>query len=172
VSEKTEKEEAYTGHYDGLNEGSYVKAADFKLGQQITVTLEAAHRRILEGEDGKKKRKGIFKFTGKEKEWVSNKTNQICIAKMFGDQVSGWIGKRVTFVVEICPVGGVDKYGFRVAGSPDISAPMIAEIKLPKRRPVNRKLVPTKVKGAPVIEQPTEPTESTDLDEQPPAGDF
>jgi hypothetical protein len=49
---------------------------------------------------------------------------------------------------------------------------MIAEIKLPKRRPVNRKLVPTKVKGAPVIEQPTEPTESTDLDEQPPAGDF
>jgi hypothetical protein len=143
MSETAVAPQPYEGHFDGLNEGSFIKATDFALGTVFTVTIEGVTRQQLEGEDGKKKGKGVVKFTGKAKEWVSNKTNQICIAKMFGPLVKDWIGKRVTFVVEMIQMYPENRPGFRVKGSPDIAAPIDAEIKLPRKRPVTRTLVPT-----------------------------
>jgi hypothetical protein len=143
MSEAATAPEPYEGHFQGLNEGSFIKAAEFPLGTTFTVTIEAVTRQQLEGEDGKKKGKGVVKFTGKAKEWVSNVTNQQCIAAMFGDLVKGWIGKRVTFVVEMIRMHPENRPGFRVKGSPDITAPIEVTIKLPRKRPEKRTLVPT-----------------------------
>lgn len=140
---KKRMSERYEGHFDGLNDGAYIKAAEFKIGQEFTVTIDNVHKEQLEGDDGKKKGKGVVAFKGKDKEWVSNKTNQLCIAAMFGPMVKDWYGKRITLVVENVKVGGETKPGFRIKGSPDLTAPVDATIKLPKRKPVTRRLVPT-----------------------------
>lgn len=137
------KGQLYEGHFDGLQEGEYIKAAEFKMGQEFTITIENVHREQLEQEDGRKRGKGIVSFKGKDKEWVSNKTNQICIAAMFGPMVKDWIGKRITLVVELVQIGPEKRPGFRVKGSPDIKEPVEATIKLPRRKPVKRMLVPT-----------------------------
>jgi hypothetical protein len=138
---------AYEGHYDGLQDGSYIKAAEFKLGTEFTVTLEKVHKEQLEGDDGKKKGKGVVAFRGKEKEWVTNKTNLICLAAMFGPMVKDWAGKRITIVTEMVSVGAEKRPGFRIKGSPDITAPIDAVIKLPRKRPITRTLVPTGTTG-------------------------
>jgi hypothetical protein len=135
--------ESYKGHVDGLSDGTYIKATEFKLGQEFTVEINNVHKEQLEGEDGKKKGKGVIDFKGKEKGLVSNKTNNICIAGMFGNNVADWYGKRVTFVVEMVKLGAESKPGFRVKGSPDLTAAVDVVIKLPRKKPQTRRLVPT-----------------------------
>lgn len=135
--------EKYEGHFDGLNEGAYIKAAEFRIGQRFTVVIDNVHKEKLEDENGKKKGKGVVTFKGREKEWVSNKTNQILIAGMFGPMVKDWYGKPVTLEVQSVPVGGVMKLGFRIVGSPELKEPITVTVKLPRKRPVDVTLVPT-----------------------------
>ena len=47
-------------------------------------------------QDGKKQRKLILEFEGKEKKLACNKTNARTIGAMLGDETDNWIGKEIT----------------------------------------------------------------------------
>lgn len=168
------KRERYDGHVDGLQEGNYIKAAEMKLGQRFTVKIEDIFKERMKEDSGKERGKGVLKFEGREKEYISNKTNQLRIAAMFGDAVKEWRGKRVTFEVQMVRgVSGEKVPGFRVIGSPDLTAPIEKEIQVNRRwRPEKVKLIPTQAAGATRAAQPPapprEPVDSTELADQPP----
>jgi len=102
-----------------------------------TPTMEVSDVRYADMEsDGKGGRRTlVVYFKGAKKGWPMNKTNPKLISAMFGNDVSGWIGKRLTLHVVPVKFGSEDTEGIRVKGSPDISQPMTISIKRPKRRP-------------------------------------
>lgn len=82
-------------HVDLLFPSDYITAADL-LGRDVTITIEAIEpRHELQRQSGKDYRP-VIRMRGKAKKWVLNKTNAKTIAKLYGPEVQGWIGKRVT----------------------------------------------------------------------------
>jgi len=116
--------------YDALFPGRFLKAGLFE-GKNVTLTLKDANLEELEGDDGKKV-KAILSFNETELELVCCKTNGLSIKHMFGDKLSGWVGKRVTFF----PSTWNGEPAIRVWGSPDIPADMPISIQLPRRKPI------------------------------------
>ena len=116
--------------FDDLYPGRFLKAGNFN-GKPVTLTIKDADIEELEGEDGKKK-KAILSFVGTEMQLVTCKTNGICIKAMFGDKLSEWIGKRVTFF----PSTWNGEPAIRVYGSPDIQSDMKVTVQLPRRKPM------------------------------------
>lgn len=143
--------------FDQLYPGRFMKAGNF-LGKKWTFTIAAAHSEDLEGEDGSVKPKAIVTFDQRA-DWVGPlalvacKTNGLCFKAMFGATLANWIGKRVV----LHPDQWNGKPCIRVWGSPDITEPVGVEIKLPKRRPFVKTMVPTgktKASGAPTTDTP------------------
>jgi len=144
--------------------GSFLKAASFGVGeipQQPTYTIKNVVLEKLEsvsmmaGDDGagKLKTKGVLYFKEVETGLVLNRTNCECIAAMFGVETNDWIDKRVTLYAASVRVGAKTDIGIRVKGSPDLSQEVTVEVKLPRRKPVPMKLIPT---GRAAIPPPTE----------------
>ena len=73
----------YLGHWD-LN------------GKDVTVTISKVEAGTLTGQGGRKARKPLVYFEGKEKAMALNKTNGKAIAAMYGSDTASWIGKRIT----------------------------------------------------------------------------
>lgn len=115
--------------YDDLYPGRFIKAGQLH-GKEVTLTIKDADLEELEGEDGKK-RKAILSFEETPLQHVMPKTNGLCIKGMFGAEIQGWIGKRVTFY----PDTWNGEPCLRVAGSPDIESDFDVEVKLPRRKP-------------------------------------
>lgn len=130
-------------HWKSMFKGDYIAAVEFD-GKSPTLTVAEVRMAKLEGEDGRQKDKGVVFFKETDRGWVLCKTNAMCLAAMFGDQVEGWTGKRVTLFATDVKVGPETKPGIRVKGSPDIDKTLNVEIKLPKRKPFQMQLAPTK----------------------------
>jgi hypothetical protein len=116
--------------YDDLYVGRFLKAGNFN-GKPVTLTIKGFMREELEGDDGKKF-KAVLSFEETEMQLVTCKTNGYSIKCMFGDKLSNWIGKRVTFF----PSAWNGEPAIRVWGSPDIAADMNISIQLPHRKPI------------------------------------
>lgn len=130
--------------YDQLFPGRFVKAGEFG-GKPVTLTIKDVYLDDLESESGATERKAIVSFERTARELVLNKTNAQCLVAMWGPDSGEWVGKRVTLTPESDPSGLSDSgLCIRVKGSPDIDKTVTATIKLPRRRPITRKLVPTK----------------------------
>lgn len=128
-------------------ESTFVSAVEFGSAEPV-LTIESISLEEIEGDKGMQKR-WICRFVGKTKGWVMNRTNCELIAKMFGtDETSDWIGKRITLGAETVYLGNERVIGIRVKGSPDLKAPMDVKLKLPKKKAVTVRLVPTVKKGA------------------------
>lgn len=130
--------------YDQLFPGRFIKAGEMH-GRPVTLTVKDVYLDQLEDESGREKPQAVIAFNETPREMALNKTNAQCIVSMFGQDSGDWIGKRIT----LCPerdASGLSDSGLclRIQGSPDIKSPITAEIKLPRRRPQKRKLVPTK----------------------------
>lgn len=65
-------------------------------GREVTVTIDRVTGGELTGTGGKKARKPVVFFRGKDKPMALNKTNGKTIAAMYGNDVSKWVGKQVT----------------------------------------------------------------------------
>jgi len=78
---------------------------------------------------------------------------------MWGQDSGDWVAKRVTLFAER-DASGLSDSGLclRVKGSPDITKSIVAEIKLPRRKPQKRTLVPTGNGKTPVPENVDEDT--------------
>lgn len=128
-----------------LTPGQYIKAAD--LGSlhhaQPTFTIRGASiEEMASLKPGAEKTvdKGVIYFQEIKQGWVMNKTNVACLAALFGRDTKGWTGKRITLTTEPTNTGP----GIRVYGSPDLTAPITVEIRLPKKKPIKKTMVCTK----------------------------
>lgn len=82
-------------HYRSMYDNEHLGAWDL-LGKDVTVTIAAVKPGQLVGEGGKKSRKPILSFDGKEKTMACNITNAKIIASMHGTDTTKWVGKKIT----------------------------------------------------------------------------
>ena len=65
-------------------------------GREVTLKIVRVESGLVKGEKGKKDRKPVVYFAGKEKGLALNKTNGKTIAGLYGNDTAQWIGKLVT----------------------------------------------------------------------------
>lgn len=83
-------------HWKTMMDHKWLHAGDL-MGRDVTVTIERIEAGTLEGQKGKKEKKPVAKFRGKEKPLALNVTNCKTLTRLFGSSdVNDWIGKRVT----------------------------------------------------------------------------
>jgi hypothetical protein len=70
----------------------YLKASDLH-DKDVTVTIKSAG---LEEVGFDQEKKLVLSFAGTEKLFVANKTNAYAIARLHGQEIAGWGGKRIT----------------------------------------------------------------------------
>jgi hypothetical protein len=145
--------------YDELFPGRFLKAGLFK-GKAVTLTISDIDLEPLPQDNGKERERGVVSFKETKMQLALNSTNGQCMRAMFGRKPLDWIGKRVTFKPEKDRFGKEVVDAIRVEGSPDITGPIDVEIRMPRKKPKQRRLVPTG-KGAgngaaPEAEAPTE----------------
>lgn len=99
--------------YRTLFDKEHLGAWDLQ-GRDVTVTIEDVKGGVLIGEGGKKAKKPILKFVKKEKTMACNVTNARTIAGMYGNDVNGWKGKRITIYPTITQFGGKEMECIRV----------------------------------------------------------
>ena len=77
-----------------------LKAQDVTdAGGEMPLTIKEIKISEFDKDGGGKERKPIIYFTN-EKQMVCNKTNGNLISEMYGDETDGWIGKKVTLIVQ------------------------------------------------------------------------
>ncbi len=65
-------------------------------GKEVTLTIAKVEAGELVGTGGKKSRKPMCYFDGKDLPLGLCKTNGKTIAAMYGNDVSAWVGKKIT----------------------------------------------------------------------------
>jgi len=140
--------------FDQLFPGRFIKAGEMH-GKPVTLTLKSIYLDDLEKEDGTTKAQAVATFVEIKREWAVNRTNASALRAMWGDDTDAWLGKRVTLFPEP-DTTGMSESGvcLRVKGSPDIAKTITATIKLPRRRPMQRKLEKTSA------DAPDDPTDA------------
>jgi hypothetical protein len=149
--------------------GQYISAAEL-VGKRVTVKIDRVELEEVEPvDDGKKKNakakdRWIIYFSTKngpsKRGWLLNRTNAECLKAMWGRETTDWVGHSVTLHTEREQLGPAIEPGIRVLGSPDITAPLKFDLKLPKKKAKEMTLLPTG-KQAPAAEPEPEP-ESAD----------
>ena len=82
-------------HYLSMFDRNYLGHFDLQ-GKEVTVTINKVLAGDLTAQGGRKSKKPIIYFEGKEKGMILNKTNSKTIAAMYGAYVEEWVGKRIT----------------------------------------------------------------------------
>lgn len=101
-------------HVDLLFPSKYLCAADLR-GRDVVVTIEAiAPRDELLRQGGAKEYKPVMRLVGKTKALVLNKTNAKAIAKLYGNEVTAWLGKAITIYPTRVKFGRDDVDAIRV----------------------------------------------------------
>lgn len=155
-------------NYKAGFQGKYIAAVDFgvTMPAEPTVTIRAVPLEKVEqlkdddgGGPAKMRDRWIVYFEESQRGWVMNRTNAICLAALFGDDVEGWVGHKVTLYATPVQVGPKKDLGIRVKGSPEISAPKSVQVKLPRRKAVTMTLQPTGAakRAAPAKIDPSQP---------------
>jgi hypothetical protein len=111
-------------HVDLLFPSKYVKAADLR-GKTVVVYIERIQpREKLMMAGGKSDTKPVIFLRGKDKGWILNKTNARSIAKVYGPELTNWLGKPVAIMStqveargEVVDAIRVDVNGTRAAAS-------------------------------------------------------
>lgn len=154
----------FDGDYRAAMKGDFLAAVEF--GDETptftirgTETLDMEVHKINAQEDegaAKTKTRLIVYFEETRRGWVMNSTNAQCLAALFTTRTSAWWGHKVTLCAEMVQVGPKKDLGIRVKGTPEITAPLVVEIKLPRRKAFKRTLQPT---GAKPAQQQTTPAD-------------
>lgn len=82
-------------HWKSMMDRDYIFAFDLN-GRDVVVTIARVEAGELMGASGRKAKKPIVFFEGKEKGLALNATNSKAIAGMYGNYTEKWIGKRIT----------------------------------------------------------------------------
>ena len=136
------------GSWDEMYPNRFLKAGLLK-GKPATLTIADVTIELLPSDKGPDQDRGILSFEKTNKQLALNKTNGLCLRKMFGNKPLEWIGKRVTFVPELDKFGSETVDAIRIQGSPDIAKAIEIEIRMPRKKPKKRRLVVTGKAQAP-----------------------
>jgi hypothetical protein len=141
-----------------------LSAAD--LGEHApTVTISGVEGGAFEGENGKTDKTALITFTGRDKKLAAKTINCELIAAMFGEEVEAWIGHAITLMVDKVEVAGQFKGQpcIRIKGSPELRGPVTVDIKLPRRKPIQRTLIPTSKGNRDSVHVPEESNVENDV---------
>lgn len=136
--------------------GIYISAAEL-VGKTPTLTVSKVVLEKVEslkmidkvGADddggGKMKDRWIVYFAESKsgRGWLLNRTNAECFKAMWGRDTKDWLDHKITLFVTQVRVGPKMEPGIRVKGSPELTAPLQFELKLPRKKPILTTLVPT-----------------------------
>lgn len=131
--------------YRALFGGRYMSAPDMPT-EGRTLTIAGAAVEAVEDPKTKQNRDRLLVyFHERVKPWLPCRTTAGCLAAMWGDRTSGWVGRRVTLYQDpTVKVGAKVVGGIRVLGSPELDAPRDVVINLGARKPPARvRLIPT-----------------------------
>lgn len=65
-------------------------------GKDVTVTISRVEAGTLTGQGGRKAKKPVVYFEGKEKGLALNATNAKTIAALYGNYTEKWVGRQIT----------------------------------------------------------------------------
>lgn len=115
-------------HWKKCYSTEHLDASDLD-GKEVTIEIISAAPTKVKGEGGEES-KILIRFKGKRKQtWIVPITVAKCLGKMFGDDMDGWAGKRVTIRSEQVEAFGEVVDAIRPIGSPDISAPISFKVR-------------------------------------------
>lgn len=155
--------------WDEMFPGRFLKAGLFK-GKAVTLEITDVTLEELPSDKGPDQTRGVLSFKQTPMQLAINKTNGLCLRKMFGTKPVEWIGKRVTFVPEQDKFGKETVDAIRIQGSPDMESAIDVEIRMPKKKPKMRRLIVTgKGAKAPPTESESPPPPDDDAGPEPPA---
>lgn len=129
-----------------LMDEPWLKAFMFPSSGRMTLTIKALRKQKVAFEEQEPAVHIIMSFEEIKSELTVAKINMVAIIKMFGNDVSRWPGKRITFfaTTEIMPhaLRKTDPC-IRIYGSPDIDKKVSCEWTPPKRKKITYLLRPT-----------------------------
>ena len=96
----------------------YIGAWDLPRGQDIPVTIARVEAGTLVAPGGRKSKKPVVYFEGKEKGFALNKTNAKAIAGMYGNDTAKWLGRRIAIYSTTTSFGGDTVDCIRVRPTP------------------------------------------------------
>lgn len=143
--------------FEELYEGRFLKAGLLK-SKPRTLTISRVFVETLADDASKtgEKNRGIICFKETERQLCINRTNGESLKAMFGNKVQEWVGKQITLIPEMTKFGREDVEAVRISGSPNLSHSIEVEIKMPKRKPMKRQLVPTGKQTSPDPSSPVD----------------
>lgn len=100
-------------HWKSMLDRDYIYAFDLQ-GRDVTVTIDRVVAGTLVGDGGRKSKKPVCYFVGKEKPLALNSTNCKTIAALYGNDVENWKGKRITLYPTVTQFGGEERECIRV----------------------------------------------------------
>lgn len=116
-------------HFRKFMDQELLGSWDLPEDKDVVVTIAKVIGGELTGLGGKKSRKPVVTFVGKEKKMVFNVTNCKAVAGMYGNHVEKWEGKRIALYVSTTrdPSSGGDVPCIRVRPQVPASKPAPAE---------------------------------------------
>ena len=116
MSGETTVTEKHGTDYRTMFDRDYIGHFDLPQGRDVTVTISKVVAGQLTAMGGRKSKKPVVYFEGKEKGLICNKTNSKTIASLYGNYVESWVGKRITLYVSMTrnPEGGDDVQCIRI----------------------------------------------------------
>jgi hypothetical protein len=91
--------------YRSMFDRDYIGAWDL-AGKDVTIAIARVEGKELTAAGGRKTKKPVVYFEGKEKGFALNKTNGKTIAGMYGNDTAAWIGKKITIYATTTSMGG------------------------------------------------------------------
>lgn len=92
-------------HWKSYMDRDYIFAFDLN-GKDVIVTIAKVVAGELTGQGGRKSKKPVLFFEGKERGLALNATNSKAIAALYGNYTEKWIGKRITLYPTTTQMGG------------------------------------------------------------------
>jgi hypothetical protein len=124
--------------YEKAFESRFIRPCDLD-GKEWTLTIASYRVETLASKFGAKRPRGIVGFAGAKRELVLNRTNAELLRGMWGRETDNWIGHKVT----LHAIEFEGDLAIRVAGSPDLEAPLDVEIVMPQKRPFTMRMLVT-----------------------------
>jgi len=103
-------------HYRQMFDNKFIGAWDIPKGRDATVTIARVVAQEITSQRGKDRKPVLF-FQGKSKGMVINKTNGKAIARMYGDDTTGWVGKQIAIYASTTSAQGEEVECLRVRPS-------------------------------------------------------
>lgn len=103
-------------HWKSMTDREYIFAFDLN-GKDVTVTISRVEQGMLASTGGRKTKKPVVFFEGKDKGLALNATNAKTIASLYGNYVEKWVGKQITLFPTTATMGGETVEAIRIRPS-------------------------------------------------------